>query len=87
MTRLLKVVRIGNSRGVRLPAALLAKYRIGDKVSAEARPEGIVLKPVGGEQLSWEGTFKDMAAEAASSGDEFADLDSTSTDGLDHLDR
>ena len=39
----LKVVRIGNSRGVRLPARLLAQYRIRDTVEVECTAAGIVL--------------------------------------------
>ncbi len=36
MTRVeLKVIRIGNSRGVRLPAGTLARYRIGDTMLME----------------------------------------------------
>ena len=34
-TMRLKVARIGNSRGVRLPAASLRRYRIGDSVVME----------------------------------------------------
>ena len=36
----LKVARIGNSRGVRLPAASLRRYRIGDTVLMEERQPG-----------------------------------------------
>ena len=40
----LKLARIGNSRGVRLPAASLRRYRIGDSVvmvrPLAARPQG-----------------------------------------------
>ena len=37
-----KVVRIGNSRGVRLPARLLAQYRIRDTVEVECTSAGDV---------------------------------------------
>jgi antitoxin component of MazEF toxin-antitoxin module len=60
----LKVSRIGNSRGVRLPAASLRRYRIGAAVLMEERSEGIFLRPVGPvvEKLSWEDTAREMAA-------------------------
>jgi antitoxin MazE len=60
----LKVARIGNSRGVRLPAAVLARYCIGNTVRMEERSEGILLRPSGGvvEKLSWEDTAREMAA-------------------------
>ena len=43
----LKVARIGNSRGVRQPAASLRRYRIGDSVVMEERSDGILLRPTG----------------------------------------
>ena len=51
----LKVARIGNSRGVRLPAASLRRYRIGDTVLMEELSEGILLRPTGTavKKLSW----------------------------------
>lgn len=60
----LKVARIGNSRGVRLPAASLRRYRIGATVLMEERSEGILLRPTGPavEKLSWEDTAREMAA-------------------------
>jgi antitoxin MazE len=84
-TDTLKVVRIGNSRGVRLPAPLLARYQIKHQVSAEQRPEGILLKSVQDDRFSWEETAKAMAAEQ---GGEFADLEKAAVaDGLASLDR
>lgn len=81
----LKVVRIGNSRGVRLPAPLLARYRIKNEVSAEQRPEGILLRSVADDRLSWEETARAMAA---TRDDDFSDLEKTAVaDGLDTLDR
>lgn len=84
-TATLKVVRIGNSRGVRLPAPLLAHYRIKNEVSAEQRPEGILLRSVKDDRFTWEETAKAMAAEQ---GGEFADLEkATASDGLSSLDQ
>ena len=42
---ILKVSRIGNSRGIRLPAAMLRKYHIGDTIIAEEKVHEIVLRP------------------------------------------
>ena len=84
-TATLKVVRIGNSRGVRLPAPLLARYRIKNQVTAEQRSEGILLKSVKDDRLSWEETARAMATEI---GGDFADLEkATVADGLAALDR
>ena len=43
--RELKVARIGNSRGIRLPADTLERYHIGDSVIMEERADGILLQP------------------------------------------
>ncbi len=76
----LKVARIGNSRGVRLPAASLRRYRIGEAVIMEERAEGILLRPVGRaiEKLSWEDTAREMAT----SGELWDEWEQTAGDGL-----
>ena len=84
-TATLKIVRIGNSRGVRLPAPLLAHYRIKNEVSVEQRPEGILLKSVKDDRFSWEETAKAMAVDQSG---EFTDLEKVAAaDGLATLDR
>lgn len=82
-----KVVRIGNSRGVRLPARLLAQYRIRDTVEVECTSAGIVLRPRRDGRLSWEDTFRALRAEQDRKGDEFADFEAATGDGLASLDR
>jgi len=79
----LKVARIGNSRGVRLPAASLRRYRIGEAVLMEERSEGILLRPTGPavEKLSWEETAREMAA----SREDWSAWDTAAADGLDDL--
>jgi antitoxin component of MazEF toxin-antitoxin module len=82
-TMKLKVARIGNSRGVRLPAASLRRYRIGEAVVMEERSEGILLRPTGPavEKLSWEDTAREMAA----SREDWRAWDGAIADGLDDL--
>lgn len=79
----LKVARIGNSRGVRLPAAVLRRYRIGDAVIMEERGDGILLRPTGPavEKLSWEDTAREMAANS----EDWGAWDTTAADGMDQL--
>jgi antitoxin component of MazEF toxin-antitoxin module len=79
----LKVSRIGNSRGVRLPAASLRRYRIGAAVLMEERSEGIFLRPVGPvvEKLSWEDTAREMAASL----ENWGDWDAAGADGLENI--
>ena len=79
----LKVARIGNSRGVRIPATTLERYRIGDSVVMEERTEGILLRPLrsAGLKLSWEDTALAMSAEP----EDWSDWDTTLADGLDEI--
>ena len=79
----LKVARIGNSRGVRIPATTLERYRIGDSVVMEERTEGILLRPrrSAGPKLSWEETALAMSAEL----EDWSDWNSTLADGLDDI--
>ena len=75
----LKVVRIGNSRGVRLPKEMLARYRIGEAIVLEVRDEGLLLKGKRDGKLSWEETYRASARER----ENWKDLDATLADGLD----
>jgi mRNA interferase MazF len=77
----LKVARIGNSRGVRLPAASLRRYSVGSAVIMEERAEGILLRPKGPavEKLSWEETAREMTA----AGEDWEEWDGLDGDGLD----
>lgn len=76
----LKVVRIGNSRGVRLPADSLRRYQIEDIVLMEERSDGILLRVPGraAAKLSWQKT----AAEMAVASEDWSDWDVTVADGL-----
>lgn len=76
----LKVTRIGNSRGVRLPAASLRRYRVGAAVIMEERSDGILLRPTvpAQEKLSWEDTAREMEAVA----EDWSAWDAVSADGL-----
>ena len=75
----LKVVAIGNSRGVRLPKAVLDKYAIKGELVLEERAEGLLLRSKSDKRLSWEDTFREMAKER----EDWSDLDATMADGLD----
>lgn len=79
----LKIARIGNSRGVRLPAVALRRYGFGDAAIMEERSEGILLRPVGPAQpkLTWEETAREMAAAA----EDWGDWDSAAADGLESV--
>ncbi len=82
-TKELKVARIGNSRGVRLPATSLRRYAVGTSLIMEERSEGILLRPTEGNEtkLSWEDTAGDMAAAR----EDWRGWDVLDADGLDRV--
>ena len=58
-----KLTRIGNSRGVRLPADLIRKHHLDHGVLLEEREGEIVLRPKKApKKLTWEETARQMAA-------------------------
>ncbi len=75
----LKVVAIGNSRGVRLPKEMLDRYAIKQTLILEAREDGLLLRNERDTRLSWEETFLEMARER----EDWSDLDAAVADGLD----
>jgi antitoxin MazE len=59
----LKLVAIGNSRGVRLPKTLIERYGIRDVLLIEEHAEGLLLRRNKDQRLSWEDTYKEIANE------------------------
>jgi len=58
---LVSVVQIGNSRGVRLPKAILDQLEISDKLDLEVENSRIILKPVPRKpRQGWETAFSTM---------------------------
>jgi antitoxin MazE len=81
----LKIVAIGNSRGVRLPRALLRRYGMADHVTLEERPEGLLLRGSVSAKTSLKQTFTEMAREQTTGAEDWSDLDALASDGLGKL--
>ena len=56
-----KVVKIGNSRGIRLPKAILEEVGFGEDVLLEASRGAIVIRPASRPRSNWAALFKEMA--------------------------
>jgi antitoxin MazE len=54
------VIRIGNSKGIRLSKTLLEKYNIKDQVELELEKDQIIIKPKKEPRKGWEKAFKAM---------------------------
>lgn len=55
------VIKIGNSKGIRLSKTLLDKYNIKDTVEVILEKGQIVIKPISRPRKGWEKAFKNMA--------------------------
>ena len=80
-----KIIAIGNSRGIRLPQALLRRYSITDQVTLEELPEGLLLRGTASAKVSLKQTFTEMAREQAAGAEDWRDLDKAVADGLDNV--
>ncbi len=76
--RHIKLISIGNSKGIRLPKALLQKYGWSDSLVLEETDQGISLYSKKENKLSWQETYRAMAVED----EDWSDLDATVADGL-----
>lgn len=55
------VIKIGNSRGIRLSKTILEKYKIKDTVDLILESGQIIIKPLSKPRRGWEKAFKNMA--------------------------
>jgi antitoxin MazE len=78
-TQQVQIVAIGNSKGIRLPKAILQKYGFSETLLLEETEQGIFLRKNETPKLSWEETYREMAAEQ----EDWSDVESTVLDGLD----
>lgn len=78
-----KLTAIGNSRGIRVPQAVIEKYGFEGGVLVEALEDRLVLRPAKPmtQKLSWKETYKSMAKEP----DEELDWAVVDSDGLEEI--
>jgi antitoxin MazE len=77
-TRDIKLVPIGNSKGIRVPKELLQKYGFNDSLLLEETDKGLLLRKKDDNKFSWKDTYKAMADER----ENWGDFDTTLLDGL-----
>lgn len=56
-----RIVRIGNSRGLRLPKSLLEECQLGDTVDVSVEAGVLVVRPIRAPRDGWEQAFQAMA--------------------------
>ncbi len=77
-----KLVPIGNSKGVRIPKTLIQKYGLKNTLLIEETDRGLLLRNKEEGKLSWEDTYKAMAQDK----ENWDDWDATLFDGLEDED-
>lgn len=55
------IIKIGNSKGLRLSKIILEKYDIKDKVELILEKGHIILKPIASPRKNWEKEFKKLS--------------------------
>ncbi|MCF8051465.1 MAG: AbrB/MazE/SpoVT family DNA-binding domain-containing protein [Desulfobacterales bacterium] len=56
-----RIVKIGNSKGIRIPKPFLDQTGIGEDVELEVESNRIIVRPVLDSREGWEDSFKAMA--------------------------
>jgi len=56
-----RIVKIGNSKGIRIPKPLLEQAGILNEVELDVEDRRIIIRPVSSPRRGWEPAFKAMA--------------------------
>jgi antitoxin MazE len=56
-----RIVKIGNSQGIRIPKPLLEQLKINEDVDIEVENNQIVIRPVSNPRIGWDDAFRKMA--------------------------
>jgi len=70
-----KLVRIGNSKGVRLPKAMLVRTGMTERIEIETKGHSIILKPIKEPRSGWEASFAKGSHELSNEDRDWLDAD------------
>lgn len=56
-----KIIKIGNSRGIRLPKVVFQQIGIDNEVDLEVEQDRIIIKPISNRRNGWHEAFRQMA--------------------------
>ena len=59
---LTRIIPIGNSRGVRIPKAMLENCGFGEEVELQEKNGALILRPVNSPRVGWAEAFAHMAS-------------------------
>ena len=67
MTARARLIRIGNSRGIRIPKSMLDQAQLPEEVELQAEPGRLVVRAAKGPRAGWAAAAKAMRAAAEDS--------------------
>lgn len=76
---MLKLIQIGNSKGVRLPKTVIEKYHFSEELDMVETDEGIIIKAKPEPRKGWDEQFR-KAKESDKMDADFSDLSSISNE-------
>jgi len=56
-----KIVKIGNSRGIRIPKIILDQIGLADEVELEVKDKQLIIRPSKRPRENWDDAFRAMA--------------------------
>ena len=74
---IVRIVQVGNSKGLRLPKAVLEQCQFDDEVELKVHEDELIIKPVGKIRKGWDKAFQAMAR---NHDDQLLDTDTTATE-------
>jgi len=75
-----RIIKIGNSQGIRIPKLLLDQAEIGEDVELEVQGHNLIVRPAKGPRHEWDKKFAQMAEH---NDDQVLDADVLSTSSWD----
>jgi len=75
-----RIIKIGNSQGIRIPKLLLDQVELGEEVELEVQGGKLVIRPSRGPRHGWDDQFAKMAEERD---DQLLDVESISLSSWD----
>jgi antitoxin MazE len=56
-----RIVKIGNSRGIRIPRVILDQAKLGDDIEMEVQEGKLIVRPARSPREGWDERFAEMA--------------------------
>lgn len=75
-----RIIRIGNSRGIRIPKPILEATGLSDEVELEVADGELIVRAAHGPRQGWDGSFREMTERGD---DRLLDAEAIETSGWD----